>query len=164
MKLQNVVRRSFVAIVLLLAIFSFTDRSIAASKKGLCRPDICAPIKSVAKSARDLIPSGAQPITQDYKLRTETTVIDSLPSDNSTAVPLSQKFKANRSIRQLCRMFTGGTQMQCIDIVEFGACPEKVQLRDGGTTYSCDLTCTPSTPDSEGNCDCDVRYDTCSLL
>lgn len=71
--------------------------------------------------------------------------------------PSAIKVPAQTAMQLVCRIVAG--RMDCYQAA-IDVCPPDVILSQGETSYRCDLACDGA-PDARGQCDCDVRYDTC---
>ena len=57
-----------------------------------------------------------------------------------------------------------GNTVECTVLTMYKDCPSNIPIQnEGGTWYNCDLDCSRSIhADNNGNCDCDVLYNTCT--
>jgi len=74
-------------------------------------------------------------------------------------MPLAIKVPAGNETRIACKVVAN--VFQCFQVVvEF--CPHSLVLMQGESSFSCDLDCHGNTPDASGECECDIKYDTCT--
>lgn len=74
------------------------------------------------------------------------------------AMPSAIKVPARTEMQLACRIVNG--KMQCYQAA-IDVCPPDVILSQDTSSYRCDLDCHGNTPDPSGQCECDIRYDTC---
>ena len=74
------------------------------------------------------------------------------------ATPSAIKVPANTHTQVVCAIVAG--KLQCYQAA-IDVCPGSLILSQGETSYSCETDCHGNTPSSSGECECDIRYDTC---
>ena len=129
-------------------------------KLKVCKPNICLSKTSIPKSARSMLSRDIQVISRLTPIEYSGTLVIP-PVDSGISVP-SFKVPADRVIRSNCLLRTTGA-LECGQIVQSESCPKTIWLSDetNGRGYYCDLNCTPSTPDAEGNCECETVPNSC---
>ena len=74
------------------------------------------------------------------------------------AMPSAMQVPARTEMRLVCKVVAA--KLQCYQAA-LEVCPRDVILAQETASYSCALDCHGNTPDPSGNCECDIRYDTC---
>jgi hypothetical protein len=107
------------------------------------------------------LPRGTHLVSEPKRVPIEGEFTE-FPPPPGTATPLGLKVPANRSIQTLCD-FLGG-RLECYSAVTQAECPKQIRVQSGpgSTYYLCDMDCFP--PDSNGDCDCEILYESCLPL
>jgi hypothetical protein len=149
--------------LILIVILIATTAEAATPKLKPCKPNtanICVPKARLPKTFRSklaLTPDEGflTPLEQYPNLES----LGSFPEDNITPQVL---IPAGTETMTLCRLVQG--KLECTVLTKFKDCPLSISIQDenSGKFYDCELDCGASThPDENGNCDCDIKYNTC---
>lgn len=136
----------------------------AAPKRKICRPNICLNVAKKGRKAKLLqrnLDEGDFLVSLPKKIDYTGDII-SLPPEEDTETTLGIKVPANRTLTYSCFFIAG--KVQCYDIITQAECPGSIKLKESesASSYECDVECTG--PDSSGDCDCTVLYNTCREL
>lgn len=114
---------------------------------------------SLSKNSKFLMPLQRYPIKQG--------TFSGFPSE-TTVTPQVLIPVGTRALT-VCSITTGG-KFECTVLTAYNACPTSVQIFDEGSrkSYNCNVDCDNrrpnGDPDSNGNCDCDIEYSTCTQI
>lgn len=147
-------------LISVLALLVAPSLALAVPKQTPCRPNktnICVPSSTIPKSFRTAlgINSGFLAPLRKYP----AAELGNFPEDSNLTpnvlIPALTKTIA------VCRIVAA--KFECTTVTQIAGCPGEVQLqdRDGGSVYQCQVECGQSEPDANGNCECDILYNTC---
>ncbi len=140
----------------------------AVPKSTPCKPyktDICVDKRSIPNSFKRRLPykkNFLMPL-QRYPLSSSFQVP---PENNPPGTSIPQiLIPAGINSITVCNIVGG--QMNCTVLTAFKPCPSRFTFTDeSGQAWTCDVDCNArrpnGDPDSNGNCDCDIEYDTCT--
>jgi len=143
-----------------------TQPALAIPKSKLCKPGICLKVKeirnrrvrrSASRLAKSLAPLEQFLITAPKVAQYSGDYSTFPPESGSTTLGI--KVPAGRDVVPNCTIVAG--KPHCYDVVTVGECPSTLKVKDEGTSvsYECDTDCTG--PDSNGDSDCQILYNTC---
>lgn len=139
----------------------------AARKVSPCkilRKNICVSKKAIPKRMREVVPENLNFITPLVKSIITSGDFSEFPDNDEGKTGIS--VPAGIKTTTVCRITANG-KFECTVLSAFNECPSSMIFFDEASksSYECDLDCAsrnPSgKPDSQGNCDCDVLYNTC---
>ena len=152
----------------LLVTLALSSLGVSATPKATpCKPykiNACVPKRTLPKAFRESQPNYSNYLTPLQVYPSEGTAVPFPSGSNNTAEPLVL-IPAGTETITLCQIRLG--KFECTVISKFKDCPNSISLRDAdsGISYTCDVDCdnrrASGKPDENGNCDCDVKYDTC---
>lgn len=150
---------------------AFIANAFAITKVTPCKigkKRVCVPIRKVPSSLRTVVPERGGVLTPLQEFPIVAGDFQEFPKqDGETTTGI--KVPAGTHTQTVC-MITLVGEYKCIVLTAFNDCPGSIPLQDEGSgiTYECELDCDNRRPggdaDSEGNCDCDIRQDTCKPL
>ncbi len=145
--------------IALVSVLALPDFAHAGPKVKVCKPDICIDKKRYKTKFRKFITRSAQGISLPAAISVKGGF--KLPPLDANDSPTSQMLvPADRKISLRCVVTNG--KLNCYQVVSFDKCPGAITVSDnGGAAYDCELQCASEFPDSNGNCDCEVLYNTC---
>lgn len=140
--------------------------SIKVTPCKILNKKICVNKKAIPKAMQALLPEGTGVITPLKKVLITSGDFSEFPDNEEGTTGI--KVPAGVKTTTVCHVTVGG-QIECTVLTAFNECPSTMVLYDDSSksSYECDLDCSgnPSgKPDSQGNCDCDVLYNTCDQL
>ena len=147
---------------LLIVCIIAVEQAEAATRRALCKPKgICLTRDEIPSHQRKSVLPDSFPVSRSLTATSGDALV-SFPPDQGDPTPFTFKIPANREIKTIC--YRRGGQLECFQAVQNLECPETIKIQDspGGALYECDIQCSP--PDSDGNCDCDIEYNTCHAL
>ena len=160
----------YLLIALVISLLAIAPNSFAAKKYKPCKPydtNICVERKSIPKSFRSKLPTDVGQFfltpLQRYELSSEFKVP---PEDNDPGIPVPQiLIPAGTETQTYCQIVGG--QMKCTVLSAYKPCPSRFTFFDeSGSPWTCDVDCDVRRPggdaDANGNCDCDIEYNTCT--
>lgn len=159
--------------LLTLALFVFVSvfnirPAYAVPKTKVCKPyqtEVCVEKKTIPQKFRSKLPATTKFYTplRRYPI-TSGSLTDFLNIPSGTPEP-QILVPAGVHTTTVCRILNG--KLDCALLSAYNACPASITIQDqdSGVMYTCDIDCDNRRPngdaDSNGNCDCDVKYDTC---
>ena len=154
--------------VSLLLVCAFCTEAVAVPKAKPCKPynkNICVERNSVPRKFRSNLPYEQNFLTPLQRYPMKSTL--ELPPDGNNGGQARPVVLIPAGVESItvCRMIGG--RLDCAVLTAPKTCPGRFSFQDeSGQAWTCDLDCAArrpnGDPDSNGNCDCDILYDTCT--
>lgn len=153
-----------------MSLFFAFDAANAVPKSTPCKvfeTDNCVAKSRVKKVIRNELPRNSKFLMslQNYPIKAGT--FEGFPSQ-TTVTPLVLIPAGTRTLT-VCA-FTAAGKFECTVLTAFNDCPRSIQIVDQTSriSYDCEVDCDNrrpnGDPDSNGNCDCDILYNTCEAI